>query len=550
MVQAITCRGLKALLFGLLLLPQTAVSGYEGEHSGVPAKLRSSLANSILLAALPVTLAPMTKMSMPPLEQVGAPPPVMDFYSEALKKLNQRLKLKVTVPDLLERARIYALKSEFPAAIKDLTKAISLKKELDEAYKLRGYCYSSQDKFKEAEADYVLYLQHKPKDLSIWIALGASYDKDKQPDKAISAFDHAIALDPKESAFHAFKADVYGRNNEFDKADLAVAAGLKVEPRSRACLYERAYLKELHKDKDGALQEFDKLIVEFPDFIQARKERASIYEDQGSYQKALDEYDKLLDLVSASTSKIVDGAIKKAESTDILGGAIAMSAAFAFYPEKIYFLRKRSEAYRLLRRYDDALNDADYAINLAPTNPLGYMQRGYVEFSMDRVDDSLRDFDKVLQLDPEEDTANWGRGFVYCLKGNYKKAAEDFDKYGQTPTVDMYVKYSYVYRALMLKLGADDAQLPALLKTAALKMNHADWPYPFLDFLAGKLNEAELAATADTNDKQTEMHCFLALNAMAEKNSSKAKDEFQWVLDKGNKDFFEYTLATALIKKL
>lgn len=515
---------------------------------------KSAHVDKVLLAALPITAAPMTKLSLPPIEREPAPniEPLKNFdiYGEVLKRINQRLKTKVTAADLLERGRVYALKSDFASAIKDLTKALSMKKDLDDAYKLRGYCYSSINKEKEAEQDYVTYLQHKPKDVPIWIALGACYDKDRQPQKAIEAFNHAISLTPKEATFYAFKADVYGRSNEFEKANAAVDEGLKVDPKSRTCLFERAFLKELRKDKDGALKDLDALIAEYPDFIQARKERATIYEDQAKYQKALEEYNELIDLITASAAKMVDGAVKKAEQRDLFGGAMAVSAALAFYPEKVFFLRKRSEAYRLLRKYDEAMEDADNAVTLAPSNPLGFMQRGYVEFSMERVDDSIKDFNKVLELDPEEDTANWGRGFAYCLKGDYKNAAADFDRYGNSPTVDMYVKYCFVYRALMLKLCSQDGELPALYEKAAKKLDHKEWPYPFLEYLSGKITEEQLTKTADNNDKQTELHCFLALNAMADKNQTRAKDEFRWVLDNGNKDFFEYTLSIALIKKL
>lgn len=494
------------------------------------------------------TLAPVNHISLPPVDATNEESGPEDFYANALKQLTQRVKTRPIAQNYLDRARIYALKADFNAAIKDLTKVISLKPDISDAYKLRAYCYGASNKQKNAQADYVRYLQIKPKDVPVWIALGASYDRDNQPDKAIEAFSRAIALKPKESSFYAFRADVYGRAGKFDKASSSITEGLKFDPKSRSCLYEKAYLRELRKDRTGALQEFDRLIKQFPDFMQARKERASIYEEKGDYEKAVADYDKLVEIVSDSASKILENAVRKAQAADALGGAMEMTEALEFYPEKIYFLRKRSEAYRSLHRYAEAMNDADYAISLAPRDALAVLQRGYVEFSMDRSEDAIADFKKVLAIDPEEDTAYWGLGFSRCLIGEYGKAAADFDRYSKTKNPDPYVKYCYVYRALMLKLSTQRSLLPSVYSTAAAKLKHNEWPYPFLDYLSGKITLAQLNETADNNDKKTELHCFLGLDALSDKNTLKAKEEFDWVMANGNKEFFEYTLSQSLLK--
>jgi tetratricopeptide (TPR) repeat protein len=501
-------------------------------------------------AIFPPTLAPINKVSLPPANAAPDESVPEDFYTSALRQLTQRVKNKPNAQNYLDRARIYALKSDFNAAIKDLNKVISLKGDVVDAHKLRAYCYGALNKQKNAQSDYVCYLQMRPKDVPVWIALGASYDRDNQPDKAIDAFSRAIVLKPKESSFYAFRADVYGRAGKFDKAALSINEGLKYDPKSRSCLYERAYLKELRKDRAGALQEFDRLIKQFPDFMQARKERASIYEEKGDYEKALADYDKLVEIVSDSTSKILEKAVRKAQAADALGGAMEMTEALEFYPEKIYFLRKRSEAYRSLHKYAEAMNDADYAIALAPGDALAVLQRGYVEFSMDHSADAIADFKKVLQIDPEEDTAYWGLGFSLCLIGDYAAAAADFDKYSKTKNPDPYVKYCYVYRALMLKLSSQLSVLPSLYATADTKLKHNEWPYPFLDYLNGKITLSQLNATADNNDKKTELHCFLGLDALSEKNRDRAKEEFNWVIENGNKEFFEYTLSQSLLKGL
>jgi tetratricopeptide (TPR) repeat protein len=508
------------------------------------------LTSTPAFAIFPPTLAPVNKISLPPAEAVAEDSGNEDFYTNALKQLNQRVKNKPNAQNYLDRARIFALKADFDAAIKDLNKVITLKHEIADAYKLRAYCFSASNKQKNAQSDYVHYLQLKPNDVPVWIALGASYDRDNQPEKAIVAFSRAIVLKPKESSFYAFRADVYGRAGKFDKAAFSINEGLKYDPKSRSCLYERAYLRELRKDKTGALQEFDRLIKQFPDFMQARKERASIYEEKGDYEKALADYDKLVEIVSDSTSRILENAVRKAQASDALGGAMEMTEALEFYPEKIYFLRKRSEAYRSLHKYAEAMNDADYAIALAPGDALAVLQRGYVEFSMDRSEDAIADFKKVLAIDPEEDTAYWGLGFSFCLVGDYAKAAADFDKYSKTKNPDPYVKYCYVYRALMLKLSAQQAVLPSVYATAATKLKHNEWPYPFLDYLSGKITLGQLNATADNNDKKTELHCFLGLDALSEKNTGSARKEFGWVIENGNKEFFEYTLSQSLLKGL
>ena len=76
------------------------------------------------------------------------------------------------------------------------------------------------------------------------------------------------------------------------------------------------------------------------------------------------------------------------------------------------------------------------------------------------------------------------------------------------------------------------------------------WPYPCLEYLRGKLDEAGLSAMADDAAKATEVHVVLGLDALAKERTAEAKKHLQRVVDEGERNYVEYIIADVELKRL
>ncbi|WP_375470670.1 tetratricopeptide repeat protein [uncultured Nostoc sp.] len=88
----------------------------------------------------------------------------------------------------------------------------------------------------------------------------------------------------------------------------------------------------------------------------------------------------------------------------------------------------RGQTYRLMKRYPEALQDIDRAIELNPKLDWAIARRGETYHSMKRYPEALQDFDRAIELNPKYDWAIALRGLTFCLMERYPEALEDIDR--------------------------------------------------------------------------------------------------------------------------
>jgi tetratricopeptide (TPR) repeat protein len=82
----------------------------------------------------------------------------------------------------------------------------------------------------------------------------------------------------------------------------------------------------------------------------------------------------------------------------------------------------------LQRRYDQALDDYNRALEVDPQDGAAYRDRGNVYGLQRRFDQALEDLNKALELDPQDATAYSGRGNIYSWLRRYDQALEDLNR--------------------------------------------------------------------------------------------------------------------------
>ena len=219
--------------------------------------------------------------------------------------------------------------------------------------------------------------------------------------------------------------------------------------------------------------------------------RASVYADEGKYNKAKEDIEKTISLnptyphlwgmISNIYSKIgdqknalkyIDEAIKKAPQ------------AFLFYHHRGFIYAGTGELAK-------ALSDYNTAIGLNPNDATLYYGRGAIYDKMKEYDRALVDFDKAIELYPESYLPQFGRAVVLFRRKEYEKSLESLGT-----VIKLRPKYaqSYYIRGLIYKEQEESEKaIKAFEKYLELESNspQAESVKQYIEELKAKIKEKE-----------------------------------------------------------
>jgi tetratricopeptide (TPR) repeat protein len=78
--------------------------------------------------------------------------------------------------------------------------------------------------------------------------------------------------------------------------------------------------------------------------------------------------------------------------------------------------------------YDRVIEQVDLAINVDPTNPILYIERGAARTANHQLREAVEDLDRAIGLDPGSSAAFLERGALYTQMSEFGRAIEDIDE--------------------------------------------------------------------------------------------------------------------------
>lgn len=96
--------------------------------------------------------------------------------------------------------------------------------------------------------------------------------------------------------------------------------------------------------------------------------------------------------------------------------------------EHPYYYLRRGESLYHLRRYQEAIDPLDKALQLRPGYPDALKMRGLSHWGAGNYDKSLEDLNAAVATDPTDDALIYSRGRLHEHFKKYKSAVEDYEK--------------------------------------------------------------------------------------------------------------------------
>ena len=178
------------------------------------------------------------------------------------------------------------------------------------------------------------------------------------------------------------------------------------------------------------------------------------FRQRRDFEKAIDAYDKALELASEDMRIFRNRGIAKRASGDISGAIADFDQAITLNPEYFEAYGGRGIAKRLSGDHQGAIADFDKVIELNPQSVLAYTNRGRTKRIMGDHQGAIADFDKVIELNPQSVLAYTNRGRTKRIMGDHQGAIAEFDK---ALELDPEHAQAYRHRGLTKSALGDEA---------------------------------------------------------------------------------------------
>ncbi len=209
----------------------------------------------------------------------------------------------------------------------------------------------------------------QPRDAAAWVQLGLRYSQAGDPEEALIAFSKALEQDETLVEAWSQRAQCFEDEGDFARAVADLTQAHTLKPEDTEILFRRGALRQRKLDEHkGAIADFDAVLAEVPDHVNALHYRGDAKTALGRYREAIDDFDSSIEVEPTFSG--------------------------------VWYCR--GCAYSRLSKPRRAIQDFDQAIALRIDWPAYFTERGAARFSLEQYADALEDFEAARKLDPTD----------------------------------------------------------------------------------------------------------------------------------------------------
>jgi tetratricopeptide (TPR) repeat protein len=232
--------------------------------------------------------------------------------------------------------------------------------------------------------------------------LAITLGEQKRWKEALPALDEALKVNPKNAGLWAWRGDTLDALDQSDKAFEAYARALSIDPHDRGGLWGHGRLARARKLYDVALADFDRLIADKPDDVDAKDAAVNVLFDRGDKAKAIERVRAYLKDAPDQPTLLVDLGHFQWEKDDNAAALETLDKALAKAPENTNALYYRALSWRDLKHADKAIADLRRMMRIDPEDPDGPSLLGSIYMDMDDAYSARLYADKALALNPKQ----------------------------------------------------------------------------------------------------------------------------------------------------
>jgi len=248
-------------------------------------------------------------------------------------------------------------------------------------------------------------------ELGMLSAEAESLEYDEEMDAALEARTRAIELMPSNAWSYVYRGGTYMLFGQYDAALRDFDKALELRPDFAWAHSRRGNTYRLSGRYDEALRDFTKAIELEPDLAEAYHNRGTLYvENLNLYDEALRDFTKAIELDSDFVSAdVVSAYVMRGNTYKILKRS---QEALRDYNKALEMKPDSAEAYGArgafyaenLNLYDEALRDLDKALELNWNLVSAYVARGNTYKILERYQEALQDYERAWWSGPTNES--------------------------------------------------------------------------------------------------------------------------------------------------
>ncbi|HAM34969.1 MAG TPA: hypothetical protein DEB40_03755 [Elusimicrobia bacterium] len=289
------------------------------------------------------------------------------------------------------RARAWRAQGDHEREIADLNEAIKIESQAL-YYHNRGHANFYLNRLDKAVADLSIALKINRECYISWGLLGSVFARQGDLERALKAYNRAIALNPVYSYAYLGRAAIALAQGQDRQAFQDFAEAIRTNTRDFSSWFNRAEAYRLKGKKDDALADYRQALG-----AELRDPRyALLLGDRfGQYQLWIE-------------------------------AVAAYSRSYALAARSAPLLR-RAQAWEALKKNDRAMADLSEAVKVDPASTAAWASRGNLAMNLGRYEMALSDFNEALRLSPDDPAILVDRGRLYTRTEKAALALKDFN---------------------------------------------------------------------------------------------------------------------------
>jgi tetratricopeptide (TPR) repeat protein len=192
--------------------------------------------------------------------------------------------------------------------------------------------------------------------------------------------------------------------------------------------YNRGKAFEDSKNYGKALNDYEKAIELNPRFPDSFINRGTVLEAIGSHEAAIKSYKKAIALVPDAEDVFYNRGISYGSLGQYQRAIQDLTEAITLNPQYTIAYNNRGVFWGITGDYKRSISDLSRAIQFNPQFVEAYYNRGITYMSMKNYQQAIKDLSLAIRMDAKHAKAYFSRGNVYLKTGDYQMALQDFQE--------------------------------------------------------------------------------------------------------------------------
>ncbi len=161
---------------------------------------------------------------------------------------------------------------------------------------LMGSTYANKGEYDRAIQAYQKAVAINPQSDQAYNNMGVAYDDKGEYDRAIQAYQKAVAINPQGDEAYTYMGIAYGQKEDYDRAIQAFQKAVAINPQSDQAYYNMGVAYGQKEDYDHAIEAYQKAVELNPQSDDAYYNMGNAYYQKEEYDHAIEAYQKAVEL--------------------------------------------------------------------------------------------------------------------------------------------------------------------------------------------------------------------------------------------------------------